>query len=173
MMNACQRTYILDLYTTKKDNFGGFTGSYDLSADGVKTFPKRLLKWDTLDTLRLSFNFFEGKLPDLMNDPDFEKWTAEEVAACDTLPEILVGLPKVLPQTDFFAINHNRMSGMLPDWLLYHPKLDWWAPFSLVFTQEGKDTDNNKAGFPNEPANLDYYYEHYVNKYLSPIKSKN
>ena len=62
---------------------------------------------------------------------------------------------------------------MLPDWLLYHPKLDWWAPFSLVFTQEGRDTDNNKAGFTNEPANLDYYYEHYVNKYLSPTKRKN
>ena len=173
MMNACQRTYILDLYTTKKDNFGGFTASYDLSADGIKTFPKRLLKWDKLDTLRLSFNFFEGQLPDLKNDPEFEKWTAAEVAACDTLPEILVGLPKVLPNTDFFAINHNRISGMLPDWLLYHPKLDWWAPFSLVFTQEGKDTDNNKAGFENEPANLDYYYEHYVNKELSPNKSKN
>lgn len=173
MMNACQRTYILDLYTTKKDDFGGFTASYDLSSTGIKTFPKRLLKWDKLDTLRLSFNYFEGSLPDLKNDPEFEKWTAEEVAACDTLPQILVGLPKVLPNTDFFAINHNRISGMLPDWLLYHPKLDWWAPFSLVFTQEGKDTDNNKAGFENEPANLDYYYEHYVNKYLSPNKSKN
>jgi hypothetical protein len=172
-MNACQRTYILDLYTTKKDNFGGFTGTYDLAPNGIKTFPKRLLQWENLDTLRLSFNYLEGQLPDLKNDPDFEKWTAEEVAACDTLPEILVGLPKVLPQTDFFAINHNRLSGMLPDWLLYHPKLDWWAPFSLVFTQEGRDTDNNKAGFTNEPANLDYYYEHYVNKYLSPTKRKN
>ena len=173
ILNACQRTYILDLYTTKKEDFGGFTGTYDLSANGIKTFPKRLLKWDSLDTLRLSFNYLEGQLPDLKNDPDFEKWTAAEVAACDTLPEILVGLPKVLPNTDFFAINHNRISGLLPDWLLYHPKLDWWAPFSLVFTQEGKDTDNNKAGFENEPANLDYYYEHYVNKELSPYKSKN
>lgn len=173
IMNACQRTYILDLYTTKKEDFGGFTGTYDLSANGIKTFPKRLLKWDSLDTLRLSFNYLEGQLPDLKNDPDFEKWTAAEVAACDTLPEILVGLPKVLPNTDFFAINHNRISGLLPDWLLYHPKLDWWAPFSLVFTQEGRDTDNNKAGFENEPVNLDYYYEHYVNKELSPYKSKN
>ena len=172
-LNACQRTYILDLYTTKKEDFGGFTGTYDLSANGIKTFPKRLLKWDSLDTLRLSFNYLEGQLPDLKNDPDFEKWTAAEVAACDTLPEILVGLPMVLPNTDFFAINHNRISGLLPDWLLYHPKLDWWAPFSLVFTQEGRDTDNNKAGFENEPANLDYYYEHYVNKELSPYKSKN
>lgn len=172
-LNACNRTYILDLYTTKKENYGGFTGTYDLGNDGLKKFPKRLLKWDTLDTLRLSFNYFEGSFPDLKDDPEFEKWTAEEIAACDTLPEILVGMPKVLIKTDYFAINHNRMSGMLPDWLLYHPKLDWWAPFVLFFPQEGKATDGTKAGFLNEPVNLDYYYNHYVNKELSPTKSKN
>ena len=171
-VNACQRYMISDLYTTKKENFGGFTGTYDIDASGQKKFPKRLLKWNTLDTLRLSVNYFEGSFPDLIDDPDFEKWTAEEVAACDTLPDILVGMPKVLPETEFFAINHNRMYGMLPDWLLYHPKLDWWAPFVLIFPQEGKATDNTRAGFLNEPDNLDYYYKHYVNKELSPTKQK-
>lgn len=171
-VNACQRYMISDLYSTKKENFGGFTGTYDLDASGQKRFPKKLLKWSKLDTLRLSVNYFEGSFPDLVDDPDFEKWTAEEVAACDTLPEILIGMPKVLPDTDFFAINHNRMYGMLPDWLLYHPKLDWWAPFVLLFPQEGKATDNTRAGFLNEPDNLDYYYKHYVNKELSPTKQK-
>lgn len=172
-MNACQRYTISDLYTTKRENFGGFTGTYDLTPSGAKRFPKKLLKWHTLDTLRLSVNYFEGELPDLKDDPDFEKWTAEEIAACDTLPEILIGMPKVLVNTEFFAINHNRMYGLLPDWLLYHPKLDWWAPFVLFFPQEGKATDNTRAGFLNEPENLDYYYKHYVNKELSPTKSKN
>ena len=172
-LNACQRYMISDLYTTKKENFGGFTGTYDLSPSGVKQFPKRFLKWDKLDTLRLSVNYFEGEFPDLKDDPDFEKWTAEEIAQCDTLPEILIGMPKVLINTDFFAINHNRMYGMLPDWLLYHPKLDMWAPFVLFFPQEGKATNNTRAGFLNEPVNLDYYYKHYVNKELSPTKSKN
>ena len=172
MVNACQRYMVSDLSTTKKENIGGFTGTYDLDASGQKKFPKKLLKWHTLDTLRLSVNYFEGTFPDLKDDPDFEKWTAEEVAACDTLPEILVGMPKVLPNTDFFAINHNRMSGLLPDWLLYHPKLDWWAPFVLLFPQEGKATDGTRAGFINEPDNLDYYYREYVNKELSPNKKK-
>jgi hypothetical protein len=99
---------------------------------------------------------------------DHEKWTKEEVQACDTLPDILIGLPKVLPNTDFFAINFNRLTGELPDWLLYHPKLDIWYPYSLVFSQEGKTKDGQNAGFSNEPVSLDYYYHHYKNKKYNP-----
>ena len=97
-----------------------------------------------------------------------EKWTAEEVHACDTLPEILIGLPKVLPETEFFAINFNRLTGELPEWLLYHPKLDLWYPYSLVFQQEGKTRDGQNTGFSNEPASLDYYYQHYPKKKYNP-----
>ena len=88
-----------------------------------------------------------------------------------TLPEILIGKPKVLPDTDLFAINLNRLYGSAPDWLLYHPKLDLWYPFSLVFFQEGKASNGTRAGFDNEPANLDYYYEHYVNKQWNPANT--
>ena len=168
IMNACQRSNVYDLSNTNKTNYGGLCEDYELDADGKKIFPKRLLHWDTLDTLRLSVNFMEGIIPDLMDDPSFPKWTAEEVHACDTLPEILIGKPKVLPDTDLFAINLNRLYGTLPDWLLYHPKLDWWVPTSLVFMQEGKASDGTVAKFSNEPANMDYYYEHYVNKKLNP-----
>ena len=168
IMNACQRNNIYDLSNTNKTNFGGFFDEADVDADGNKTFPKRFLRWDKLDTLRLSVNYLEGTIPDLENDPEFPKWTAEEVNACDTLPAILIGKPKVLPETDFFAINLNRLSGALPDWLLYHPKLDLWYPSSLVFMQEGKASDGTMAGFSNEPANLDYYYQHYVNKKFNP-----
>lgn len=170
IMNACQRNTISDLSNTTRKDFGGFFEAADVDADGNKTFPKRLLKWSNLDTLRLSVNYLEGVLPDLENDPDFPKWTAEEVNACDTLPSILIGKPKVLPDTDLFAINLNRLYGTAPDWLLYHPKLDLWYPFSLVFFQEGVASNGTRAGFDNEPANLDYYYEHYVNKVWNPAK---
>lgn len=171
ILNACQRHTIADLSNTTKTNFGGLFEEADVDADGNKTFPKRLLKWSKLDTLRLSVNYLEGTLPDLENDPDFPKWTAEEVNACDTLPEILIGKPKVLPDTDLFAINLNRLYGTAPDWLLYHPKLDLWYPFSLVFFQEGNASNGTRAGFDNEPANLDYYYEHYVNKQWNPANT--
>ncbi|MBQ8334976.1 MAG: hypothetical protein IJY45_02180, partial [Tidjanibacter sp.] len=65
------------------------------------------------------------------------------------------------PNTKRLSINHNRLVGTLPDWLLYHPSLDIWVPFSLVFPQEGKDREGNSAGFSNEPVNLDYYYKLY------------
>lgn len=171
IMNACQRNTIADLSNTNRTNFGGLFDETDVDADGNKTFPKRLLKWSNLDTLRLSVNYLEGTIPDLENDPDFPKWTAEEVNACDTLPSILIGKPKVLPDTDLFAINLNRLYGTVPDWLLYHPKLDLWYPFSLVFFQEGNASNGTRAGFDNEPANLDYYYEHYVNKQWNPANT--
>ena len=156
-LNANQRHTIYDLSNDIRENVGGFI-------DEPK-FPERLLKWNNLDTLRLSVNYLHGELPKMLNH---EKWTAEEVHACDTLPEILIGLPKVLPETEFFAINFNRLTGELPEWLLYHPKLDLWYPYSLVFQQEGKTRDGQNTGFSNEPASLDYYYQHYPKKKYNP-----
>lgn len=165
VLNANQRNAIYDLSNDTRENVGGFI-------DEPK-FPVRLLKWDNLDTLRLSVNYLHGELPDLKYEPGIPKWTAEEVHATDTLPDILIGMPKVLPDTDFFAINSNRLTGDLPDWLLYHPKLDYWAPELLIFTQEGKTRDGKNAGFANEPTSLDYYYEQYVNKKYNPNKTQN
>lgn len=164
ILNANQRNSIYDLsndlrVTAEPCIVGGF-----LDEEG---FPERILRWNNLDTLRLSVNYLHGELPKMENH---EKWTAEEVHACDTLPDILIGLPKVLPTTDFFAINFNRLVGELPDWLLYHPKLDLWYPYSLIFSQEGKTKDGQSAGFTNEPTSLDYYYEHYTNKKYNPNK---
>lgn len=156
-LNANQRHTIYDLSNDIRENVGGFI-------DEPK-FPERILKWNNLDTLRLSVNYLQGELPKML---DHEKWTAEEVHSCDTLPEILIGLPKVLPETEFFAINFNRLTGELPEWLLYHPKLDLWYPYSLVFQQEGKTRDGQNTGFSNEPASLDYYYHHYPKKKYNP-----
>jgi hypothetical protein len=95
-------------------------------------------------------------------------YTQEEIDAVDTLPQFLVDnrIKKVMPSTKRFAINFNRLYGKLPDWLLYHPALDWWIPYSLVFQQEGRAQNGRQAMFDNEPANLNYYYEVY------PFKQK-
>ncbi|MBE6241290.1 MAG: hypothetical protein E7115_07345 [Bacteroidales bacterium] len=165
VLNANQRNTVYDLSNDTRENIGGFI-------DEPK-FPVDLLKWSKLDTLRLSVNYLQGALPDLEHEPGIERWTAEEVHANDTLPDVLIGLPKVLPNTNFFAINSNRLTGELPKWLLYHPKLDMWMPYSLIFTQEGKTREGKNAGFVNEPTSLDYYYDQYVNKKFNPNKSQN
>lgn len=168
IMNANTRSNIYDLSNTTETRIGGFVDECTKDENGERRFPVRMLKWNKLDTLRLSVNFLQGSLPDFEDDPEIPRWTAEEVNACDTLPSRLIGLPKVMPDTDFLAINLNKLSGELPDWLLFHPKLDLWIPFSLVFPQEGKDSDGRLCGFSNEPANLDYYYAEYVNKKYNP-----
>ena len=161
VLNAQQRHAVSDLSNTRYaiEELGGLVEE--------EKFPEHLLKWG-LDTLVLSVNYLHGELPSFENDPEVPKWTEEEVIAADTLPMALVGTPKVMPTTKTFRINHNRLSGEVPTWLLMHPALDWWVPFSLIFPQEGRWTDGTKAGFTNEPASLvDYYKNWYPNKKLA------
>ena len=159
VMNAQQRHAVSDLSNTVHDmeKIGGLIGE--------EKFPERLITWG-LDTLVLSVNYLHGALPTFEDYP--EKWTEAEVMAADTLPVELIGTPKIMPTTKTFRINHNRLSGEAPQWLLMHPMLDWWMPFSLVFPQEGRDRDGNKSGFDNAPANLvDYYTKWYPKKKLA------
>lgn len=151
IMNANQRTMIEDLSNTTKENYGGFADT--------KYLPNHLFKWDKLDTLRLSYNYFQGALPSMEGHTTY---TAADL--CDTIPTAMIGKPKVLPNMKMLSINGNRLVGELPEWLLYHPKLDMWAPYILVFAQEGKDKEGNEAGFTNEPGNMDYYYDFYTSK---------
>lgn len=157
VMNANQRSVVYDLSNTTKVNLGGFIDEEE--------FPADLLKWD-LDTLVLSVNYLQGKLPDFEDDPTVPVYTQEDIDRVDSLPQMLADrhIKKVMPNTKRFAINFNRLSGELPDWLLYHPALDWWIPYSLVFSQEGRAQDGTQAGFENEPANLNYYYDVYTKK---------
>jgi hypothetical protein len=151
-----------------RENIGGF-----IEDTGLKRF-KDLLKWNKLDTLRLSVNYLQGEIPDMKYEGlpvwEFEELKDSLATGKTELPEELKNLPKVLPNTKFFAINFNRFIGTIPDWILYHPNLDLWAPYSLVFSQEGKDKEGKSAGFENEPTSLDYYYELYPNKKLNPNK---
>ena len=148
-MGANTRKNIYDLSNTIETNYGGLVEE--------QGFPRRLIEWD-LDTLLLSVNYLQGPLPKM---DDWEKYTEQDIIDADTLPRALIGTPKVMPHTKRFAINLTRLPGELPDWLLYHPALDWWVPSVLVFTQEGKDATGTLAGFTNEPANMNYYYEFY------------
>ena len=160
ILNANQRSQIYDLSNTTRTDLGGFIEEQE--------FPTHLLKWG-LDTLNLSVNYLHGSLPTFEDDDEVDCYTEEDWAASnDTLPRMLVDrrIKKVMPKTKFFSINYNRMSGELPEWLLYHPMLDYWYPYSFIFTQEGKTSEGGLAGFSNEPANLNYYYD------LYPFKNK-
>ena len=164
VMNANQRYTIYDLSNDIRENVGGLIEEDLNTTEGAETF-KRILKWEKLDTIRLSVNYLQGELPDMI-DEGLPTWTFEELqdslaTGLTELPVELQGVPKVLPNATFFAINYNRLSGRLPEWLLMHPKLDIWAPYSLVFSQEGKTRSGKNAGFTNEPASLDEYYDIY------------
>ena len=167
ILNANKRHEIYDLSNNQRENLGGFVKDNLSTPEGMQSF-KRLLKWNRLDTLVLSVNYLQGELPDMKNE-GLPVWTFEELkdslaTGLTALPESLQDLPKVLPNTKLLTLNHNRLTGEIPDWLLKHPKLDHWAPFSLVFAQEGKTMEGKNTGFSNEPASLDYYYNIYVNK---------
>lgn len=166
-LNTCQRGVIYDLSNTTTTHFGGLFEE----TDQTREFPRRLLEWDNLDTLMLSVNYLQGRIPDMKDYA--RKYTQADISAADSLPQALVGTPKVLPNIKRFSINLNRLTGELPEWLLHHPALDWMDPFTLVFTQEGKDQDGKLAGFTNEPVNLDEYYRFYEGKkYLDPNKKE-
>lgn len=148
LLNTCQRHYILDLSNAVEKDLAGFKGE----------FPRRLLEWENLDTLRLSVNFFEGVMPDML-DSDV-KYTADDCTRMN-LPSELIGTPKVLPNAKFFAFNLNRMYGRLPDWVLYHPNLTMWEPYVLCYPQEGRASNGTAASFTNVPSNMDYYWSFY------------
>lgn len=83
-----------------------------------------------LEELRLSFNYFYGSIPAL-NDMNKEE---------------------VLPKMRMLTLNINRLTGKIPDWIMYHKYLACWDPFTLIFNQEGYDDKGVMAGFSNAPT---------------------
>ena len=176
ILNANMRYTISDLYNDTRENIGGF-----IEEEG---FPVRMLLWEKLDTLRLSANYLQGPLP---TDEEMAQLLTEKGRTSADLywrsndknikDSIAVNnrffedndIPKVMPEMDFLAINLNRLYGELPNWLLYHPKLDQWYPDLLIWSQEGRAKDGNMAGFSNAPTNMNYYYDNlFVNKKYNP-----
>ena len=175
ILNANQRMLVYDLSNDNRVNLGGFYAATNPEGD----FPRWLLEWDALETLVLGVNYLQGHIPTLEDDSSWTSfYTEEDVIQADTLPsgnfaertasgvpQGIVGLPKVWPKMTRFTINYNRMTGSVPDWMLYHPAFDWWIPFTFVFNQEGKDETGRNAGFDNEPpTTMDYYYNFYTKK---------
>ena len=157
IMNANHRSAVYDLSNSTRTDLGGLIDEPE--------FPVDLIKWG-LDTLVLSVNYLHGELPTFEDDDEIPYYTQAEIDAVDSLPQFLVDnrIKKVMPTTKLFAINLNRLHGKLPDWLLYHPALNLWYPFSLVFPQEGRDKNGVAAAFENEPVNMNYYYDLYTTK---------
>lgn len=122
-----------------------------------------LFNWSNLEQLVLTLNLIEGELPTMENECE-AWWSGADIAANDTLANaksVLLGKPKILPKCKSLYLNLNYLTGNLPDWILYHPYLSDWDPYTLVFSQEGLDSNGKKSGFDNEPLNLNYYYELY------------
>ena len=132
----------------------------------------RFFRWEKLEFLGLGPNFISGTIPTASEINVSETYSEAEVAANDSLwidptseeaintgYTTLVGKPKIMPNLKVLRINLNRLHGMIPDWLMYHPNLLWFDPYTLIFTQEGKDRNGIMSGFDNVPRNFDYYYE--------------
>lgn len=185
ILTANQRGSVTDMSNTNKKDIGGLVNETLPDGSGKMKFPQWLLEWNQLDTLRLSVNFLQGTMPtdQELLDNGFSSWdvtspydaSKTEVNLRDSLGTVGINffttneIPMVLPDIDFFSINLNRLSGAIPHWLKYHPKLDYWTPLLLVFPQEGKDMNGTPAGFKDVPTNLNYYYQVYEKKKWSDV----
>lgn len=176
-----QRRLIYDLSNNIYTDFGGFyqETAYNSATKEFGKFPEWLLRWEPgtnmegepvtgLDTLILSVNYFQGEIPSFEDDETVGYYTEADIAnSADTLPRKMLTVKRVMPQLKMLSLNLNRLTGKLPDWILWHPSLDWWDPYTLLFTQEGKDELGNLAGFSNTPSNLNEYYKEYSKKKLA------
>lgn len=109
------------------------------------SIPKELFQLKNIKYLYLSYNYFEGTLPDMDYD-------ASQYA---TLEEKIEHNP-ILPQMEQLSLNLNFFTGRIPDWILYHKHLKCWNPYTLIFNQmdNGKDSSGKPVGFSNEPSSI-------------------
>lgn len=180
-INRYDTTKDLSAYKGKDDKLGfrwttGYGDEFPGPSDGYdNTYFKELLKWENLEYLSLSLNMLDGELPSddelrqlLGADKIYTTEYIENAANKDTIEdakEYLIGAPKVWPRMKKLSLNLNFMTGKLPDWILYHPYLSFWDPFTMIFQQELSTTSSkakNTKGevitkFSNEPTNLSNY----------------
>lgn len=178
-INRYDTTKDLSAYKGKDDKLGfrwttGYGDGFPEPSDGYdNTYFTELLKWENLEYLSLSLNMLDGELPsdqDLL-DLGIEAYTDIDIknaANKDTIEDAktyLIGAPKVWPRMKKLSLNLNFLNGKLPDWILYHPYLSFWDPFTMIFQQELSTTASkakNTKGevitkFSNEPTNLSNY----------------
>lgn len=187
-INRYDTTKDLSAYKGKDDKLGfrwttGYGDEFPGPSDGYNnTYFKELLQWENLEYLSLSLNMLDGELPSddelrqlLGADKVYTQDYIENAEYKDTITlqnaqEYLLangGAPKVWPRMKKLSLNLNFMTGKLPDWILYHPYLSFWDPFTMIFQQELSTTSSmakNTKGevitkFSNEPTNLSNYGE--------------
>ena len=127
---------------------------------------KRLLLWEELEELYLSYNYIEGPIPDFtVGEDGVRGYTAEDVKERgDSLNwAVESSLPRILPNMRHLMLNLNFFTGKLPDWLLYHPRLMEWSAETLIYQQQEKgiDSEGRSVGFDNTPTSREYYFERY------------
>lgn len=188
-MNSLRRQFTgYDLSKVDGDEIGfrwetGFGKDYPYnSANDANTF-KMLLQWENLEVLSISVSLLEGELPSdeellRMNiEPYTEEYIKEmpyfkgDTISLEDAKKYLLeddekthkSAPRVWPKMKELSINLNFLTGELPKWILYHPYLEFWNPYSMIFTQESGaiNSKGQKVQFDNEPQTLDYYYEMY------------
>ena len=127
---------------------------------------ERLLLWENLEALTLSYNYLEGPLPDFkVGQNGVRAYEAKDfVERGDTLNWAVENkLPRVLPNMRSLRLNLNFFTGELPEWLLYHPRLMEWSAENLIYIQQegGIDSNGYSVGFTNEPTSREYYFQAY------------
>ena len=91
-----------------------------------------------LEELHMSYNYFYVSIPDLDDVKD-----------------------GILPNMKYLTLNLNRLTGKVPNWILYHKYLACWNPFLLLFNQEGYDNKGTLAGFTNAPTKFSEFPAEY------------
>ena len=127
---------------------------------------RRLLLWENLEELELSYDYFEGSIPDFtVGEDNVRAYTEADVAERgDTVQwAVANNLPRILPNMRTLRLNLNFLSGELPDWLLYHPRLMEWSAENMIYIQQedGIDSEGRRVGFSNEPTSREYYFQAY------------
>ncbi|MEG0948606.1 MAG: BACON domain-containing carbohydrate-binding protein [Bacteroidales bacterium] len=117
-MTGCRRDGIRDLSTNLEENIG-LKGQ----------LPYELFELDHIQTLHLSYNYFEGEIPDMP-----------------------IGS---MPNLTSLKLNLNFLTGEAPEWILKHPYFGCWSPSMFIFTQDdGKDSAGKRVGLTNEPKRI-------------------
>lgn len=125
---------------------------------------KRLLLWEELESLALSYNYIEGTLPEFIVGEDGVRAYEYDDFEGDTLNYAVENrIPRILPNMKDLRLNLNFFTGDLPSWLLYHPHLLEWGAEVLIYPQQERATNSNgeSVGFRNVPTSTEYYFEAY------------
>lgn len=158
LLNGNRRWTVNDLQNTKYNKDTEIGLHMDLNQTPWEI--DQLFLWDTLEELVLSYNYLEGSLPTYEDQPVYTMSDLTQYG--DTLNYLAENnIPKILPNMKRLTINLNYLTGELPKWLLYHPRLLDWFPEVLIFNQqeEARNSKGEPVKFSNTPNNFEYYFQ--------------